>query len=159
MTTTSPTTTRRITIYTDGLCEPRNPGGYACWGWVAFDADGRAFVHDWGCLGHGRNTTNNVSEYAALIFALDYAKSQGWRDILVRTDSKLVVEQVTGRWACNAPALQQHCTDARRLVALTRATLEWVPREQNAHADALSRRAYAEARRAAALSGRKVVLR
>ncbi len=135
-------------IYADGLCEPRNPGGYGAWGWIAFDLAGHIVASDHGCIGHGAGITNNRAEYCAFIYALEYAREQGWRGITVRGDSQLVINQILGHWACNAPALQPLCTTARRLVELTQATLEWVPREQNAQADLLSRRAYDEARRA-----------
>ncbi len=141
-------------MYTDGLCEPKNPGGYGCYGWIAYEFDGRTVAQNWGTIGHGDGMTNNIAEYWALLFALDFAKSQGWTHVRIRTDSKLVVEQVNGRWACKAPSLQHLHTEAQRLVTLTRATLEWVPRGQNMQADALSRRAYAEARRSSAPAAR-----
>ncbi|HSH80027.1 MAG TPA: ribonuclease HI family protein [Herpetosiphonaceae bacterium] len=138
----------RITIYCDGLCEPVNPGGYGCWGWLAVDLAGCTLGSDHGCIGKGAGITNNRAEYCAFIYALEYARQQRWRGMSVRSDSQLVINQVAGRWACNAPALQPLCTAARRLVEVTEAMLEWVPREQNAQADLLSRRAYDEARRA-----------
>ena len=58
-----------ITIYTDGFCEP-NPGGFACWGWVAYDRAGKELQQDFGCLGYGDGMTNNRAEYEAVLQAL-----------------------------------------------------------------------------------------
>lgn len=135
-----------ITIYCDGLCEPVNPGGYACWAWVAFDDRGQQLAQDYGCLGRGAGMTNNRAEYTALLQALDWAAAAGHSGVHISTDSKLVVEQTNGRWNCNAPALQPMRDEAQRKLASIGATLEWVPRDQNAEADALTRSAYAEAR-------------
>lgn len=136
------------TIFCDGLCEPRNPGGYACWAWVAFDDAGTATFYDYGCLGHGAGMTNNRAEYAAVINALRFAAEQAWRDVRVRTDSQLIVRQITGEYACNVPALVPLRDEARTLGKSLGARIKWVPREENEPADALSRKAYQEARNA-----------
>lgn len=135
-------------VYCDGLCEPVNPGGYACWAWCAV-VDGVEHTNRYGCLGHGAGMTNNLAEYRALIEALCETARLGVVVTEFRTDSKLVVEQVNGRWRVNAPTLVPLVDEARTLLAQTGAALVWVPRTENERADALSRRAYAEARRTA----------
>lgn len=136
-----------IVIQADGLCEPRNPGGWACWAWVAQAEDAQEIASGRGCVGHGPGATNNVAEYQAVLAALDWAIAHGLRDILLQTDSRLVVEQVAGRWACNAAHLRGLRDEVRARLAGCTGRLEWVPREQNTRADALSRLAYADARR------------
>lgn len=145
---------KQLIFYCDGLCEPRNPGGYACWAWLAI-YDGRQFRQQYGCIGHGAGMTNNEAEYEAVLQAMRYAESIKGRihdaglSVLVRTDSQLVVNQVSGLWQIKIP---------RRQIIPIRAILfnefqgviEWVPREQNSDADMLTRLAYAEARRSAA---------
>ncbi len=84
-------------------------------------------------------TTNNVAEYTALIEGLKLALEVGVTDIEVRMDSKLVVEQVHGRWKIKNDTLRQL---AARAVALLRRfetrSLEYVPRASNAAADRLA---------------------
>lgn len=138
---TKPMTT---TIFFDGLCEPRNPGGYACYGYV-IEAAGKTETGK-GLVTKGPKATNNLAEYTALIEALKAAKE--WPGpYLIKGDSQLVVNQVTGRWQCKASHLQPLVKKARSLLGqLGQAKLQWVPREQNEHADQMSREAYREAR-------------
>ena len=136
----------RCTIYTDGACEPYNPGGWATWGWAAFDAAGQEIGRGRGCAAHGHGATNNLAEYTAALEAADWALAQGHRQVLLRTDSKLVAEQTAGRWACNAEHLRSLRDELRARLAAIGGTIEWIPREANTRADELSRLAYAEAR-------------
>ncbi|MCI0485016.1 MAG: ribonuclease HI family protein [Blastocatellia bacterium] len=139
-----------ITIFADGLCEPRNPGGFACWGWVALSSDNEEIASSRGCIGQGEGMTNNVAEYRAVIEALDWAaRNSSVRTVEVFTDSQLVVRQINGQWACRAANLLPLLEQARTLMEQTRATLRWIPREQNERADRLTRIAYKEARKPA----------
>jgi ribonuclease HI len=90
--------------------------------------------------------TNNLAEYTAALKALEWAAESGLVGLTLRTDSQLVAYQVTGAWQCRAANLWPFLADLRALVAVTDARVEWVPREQNAKADELSRQAYAQAR-------------
>jgi ribonuclease HI len=54
-------------FYCDGLCEPYNPGGYACYGWLSLDSDGQQIAQGYGGVARGAGATNNISEYSALI--------------------------------------------------------------------------------------------
>lgn len=110
------------------------------------DDDGREVASDYGCLGHGPGMTNNQAEYVAALRALRWAADCGLRGVVLRMDSQLVVNQATGRWGCHAAHLIDLLAELRALIAEVRALVEWVPRERNARADELSRRAYAEAR-------------
>ncbi len=140
---------RVITICCDGLCEP-NPGGHACWAFIATDSNGRKVGSEYGCMGSGSGMTNNIAEYRAVLNALTYAAAKGWHDnLLIQTDSQLVINQIVGEWACNSAALQPLCCQAQVLGQQLGALFQWVPRAQNTEADALSRRAYMEARRQA----------
>lgn len=136
-------------LYCDGACEPYNPGGWATWGWAAFDAAGEEIANGRGCAAHGRAATNNLAEYTAALEATDWARAQGLSGILVRVDSKLVAEQVSGSWQCNAPHLRPLRDELRARLAAIEGMIEWIPRTANTRADALSRLAYAEARRGA----------
>lgn len=132
-----------LTIYCDGLCEP-NPRGLACWGWYSVDSTGHPIAQNYGVVGEGDGMTNNVAEYHAVLAALGWAWKTGHRSARVRTDSQLLVCQVSGKWACGAPGLLPLLSRVQGAAGLMRLDFEWIPREQNGLADALSRRAYFE---------------
>ena len=86
--------------------------------------------------------TNNVAEYRGLIAGLDEAAKLGATEVAVFMDSKLVVEQMSGRWKVKHPALAPLHAEARALAARFDAiSYGWIPREKNAHADRLANEA------------------
>jgi ribonuclease HI len=83
--------------------------------------------------------TNNFAEYTAVVLALDLARRLGAEEVELILDSKLVVEQLHGRWKVRHPALAGLHADARRLLAgFTRWTARHEPRASNHAADALA---------------------
>ncbi|WGL51056.1 bifunctional RNase H/acid phosphatase [Nocardioides sp. BP30] len=115
-----------------------NPGP-AAYGAVLKDAvTGAVLAEDGTPIG---TATNNVAEYSGLIAGLKLAAefAPGAR-IEVRMDSKLVVEQMSGRWQVKHPAMKPLAQEARAL-APAGTTYTWVPREQNKHADRLANEA------------------
>src|SRR5262249_12308068 len=89
-----------------------------------------------GALGH---TTNNVAEYQGLIAGLTAAAELGADEVEVRMDSKLVVEQMSGRWQIRHAGLRPLAAEAAGLVRRFRSVIfTWVPRERNKRADALA---------------------
>lgn len=87
-------------------------------------------------------TTNNVAEYRALIAGLEAAADAGATVADVKMDSKLVVEQMSGRWKIKHAALQPLALRARDLASgFERVTYQWIPRARNAHADRLANEA------------------
>ena len=86
--------------------------------------------------------TNNVAEYRGLIAGLEAARELGATDVEVRMDSKLVVEQMSGRWQVKHPAMKPLALEAAALVrGFATVRFGWVPRSRNARADALANRA------------------
>ncbi|MEY7971003.1 bifunctional RNase H/acid phosphatase [Saccharomonospora xinjiangensis] len=86
--------------------------------------------------------TNNVAEYTGLIAGLEAAAELGASTVEARLDSKLVVEQMSGRWKIKNAALQPLALRARELAGrFDRVTYTWVPRAKNAHADRLANEA------------------
>jgi ribonuclease HI len=84
------------------------------------------------------STTNNVAEYRAVIEGLRAARRFPSRAVRVRADSKLVIEQLAGRWRVRQAHLVPLHAEARALLASYEAVdLAHVPREQNTDADAL----------------------
>jgi ribonuclease HI len=87
-------------------------------------------------------TTNNVAEYQGLIAGLRAAIELGATDVHVRMDSKLVVEQMCGRWKVKHPAMQPLAREATELVReIGSVQFEWIPRLRNSRADALANQA------------------
>ncbi|WP_328392034.1 bifunctional RNase H/acid phosphatase [Nocardia sp. NBC_00416] len=129
---------REVIVEADG--GSRGNPGPAGYGAVVFDAD-RV-----GVLAERKEAlgvaTNNVAEYRALIAGLEAAAELGARVVSVRMDSKLVVEQMSGRWKIKHAALVPLADRARRLAAgFERVGYRWIPRAENSHADRLANEA------------------
>ncbi|MDJ0383020.1 bifunctional RNase H/acid phosphatase [Streptomyces sp. G-G2] len=86
--------------------------------------------------------TNNVAEYKGLVAGLAAVRDL-FPDatVLVRMDSKLVVEQMSGRWKIKHPDMKPLAAEAARILPRTQVTYEWIPRERNKHADRLANEA------------------
>ncbi|MFE5958764.1 bifunctional RNase H/acid phosphatase [Streptomyces rubiginosohelvolus] len=90
--------------------------------------------------------TNNVAEYRGLIAGLEAAKAlfpdagEALR-VHVRMDSKLVVEQMSGRWKIKHPDMKPLAARAAAILPPSSVTYEWIPRAQNKHADRLANEA------------------
>ena len=127
--------TRRVIIEADG--GSRGNPGPAGYGAVVRDAGtGEVLAEVSGGLGVA---TNNVAEYSGLIAGLRAALAQGATSAEVRMDSKLVIEQVSGRWQVKHPHLRALASEVARLTGqLAEVTYRWVPRERNIHADRLA---------------------
>ncbi|KAA9110496.1 reverse transcriptase-like protein [Microbacterium rhizomatis] len=81
--------------------------------------------------------TNNVAEYRGMIAGLGAAYERDPEaSVHVRMDSKLVVEQMSGRWKVKHPDMQVLAREAMTLIAGRDVTFEWVPRSSNSRADA-----------------------
>ncbi|CAL9442278.1 phosphoglycerate mutase GpmB [Streptomyces sp. enrichment culture] len=86
--------------------------------------------------------TNNVAEYQGLLAGLRAARElDPEAAVHVRMDSKLVVEQMTGRWKIKHPGMKPLAAQAARVFPPERVTYEWIPRERNKHADRLANEA------------------
>lgn len=85
--------------------------------------------------------TNNVAEYRGMLEGIRRALAlDPTAGIHVRMDSRLVVEQMSGRWKIKHPDMRELATQARELIGHRRVTFEWIPREQNSRADAIANR-------------------
>lgn len=95
--------------------------------------------------------TNNVAEYRGLIAGLDDAVKLGATEAAVLMDSKLVVEQMSGRWKVKHPDLLKLYVQAQALASqFRRINYEWVPRARNTYADRLANDAMDAAAQSAA---------
>ena len=92
--------------------------------------------------------TNNVAEYRGLIAALEWARRNGRRNVHVRSDSLLLVQQMLGKFKVKNAGLQPLHAKARMLAdEIGRVTFEHVGRSLNAHADRLANEAMDRASR------------
>ncbi len=141
----------KIICFIDGLCEPAypggpaNPGGVATFGYFVKDDQGRRLAARFGIVGAGEGMSNNVAEYTALIRTLFYLRKERKTEevIEIRSDSKLVVEQMKGNWKARRGLYLEKSIQAKRLSAqFEHLTFKWIPREDNEKADSLSRKAY-----------------
>ncbi|MFF0083404.1 bifunctional RNase H/acid phosphatase [Streptomyces canus] len=116
-----------------------NPGP-AGYGSVVLDAaTGETLVETYEYLGV---VTNNVAEYRGLLAGLCAAHDlDPSASVHVRMDSKLVVEQMSGRWKIKHPDMKPLALEAGRVFPPGRVTYEWIPREQNKRADRLANEA------------------
>ncbi|MEV0279080.1 bifunctional RNase H/acid phosphatase [Streptomyces sp. NPDC050610] len=116
-----------------------NPGP-AGYGAVVLDpATGEALAEAAEYIG---TATNNVAEYKGLIAGLRAAKAlDPEATVAVRMDSKLVVEQMSGRWKIKHPDMKPLAAEASAVLPPSQVTYEWIPREKNKHADRLANEA------------------
>ena len=123
---------QRLIVEADGASRG-NPGD-AAGGAVVIDPSSGEILARAGVL--CGVASNNVAEYRGLIEGLQMAHEVApGASVLVRMDSKLVVEQMSGRWKIKHPDMQTLARQARDEIAGREVVFEWVPREQNAHAD------------------------
>ncbi|MEU0677459.1 bifunctional RNase H/acid phosphatase [Streptomyces sp. NPDC006172] len=116
-----------------------NPGPAGYGSVVADAATGETLVERAEYIGVA---TNNVAEYRGLVAGLRAARELD-PDALVRVrmDSKLVVEQMSGRWKIKHPDMKPLAAEAARVFPPGQVTYEWIPRERNKHADRLANEA------------------
>ena len=125
----------RFVVEADGAS--RGNPGRASYGALVRDADsGQVLAERAEDLGH---TTNNVAEYRGLIAGLTAAHElDPDAEVEVRMDSKLVVEQMSGRWQVKHPAMRPLAVEARNVFPAEQVRYTWVPREKNKAADRLA---------------------
>lgn len=138
-----------IEVYFDGLCQPINPGGIACYAFVV-KRDGRTIHSDYGVAGEpfSADSTNNVAEYTALAKALEWLVAQKLdsEQVVVSSDSQLVVNQMAGTFKVKGKRIIPFYRQVLLLKAkFADIEIKWVPREQNREADRLTNIAYNKA--------------
>ncbi|MEU8277667.1 bifunctional RNase H/acid phosphatase [Microbispora bryophytorum] len=130
--------TGAFTVEADG--GSRGNPGPAGYGAVVKDDAGRVLAEAAESIG---TATNNVAEYRGLIAGLRALLALGAEgaQVEVRMDSKLVIEQMAGRWKVKHEGLRPLALEAAGLARRFRVTWTWIPRERNSHADRLANEA------------------
>ena len=128
---------KRAVIYVDGAARG-NPGPAAI-GATIKDEQGRLMARISQRIG---TTTNNQAEYRAVIAALEKAIKLGARQVIVNSDSELVVKQINGKYRVKKATLKPLHQKVKQLQGLLEGfTINHIPREQNAEADKLANKA------------------
>lgn len=131
-------TRRRLVVEADGGSRG-NPGPAGYGAVVRDDATGEVLTETAEYIG---TATNNVAEYQGLIAGLRAARAiDPEASVRVRMDSRLVVEQMSGRWKIKHPAMRPLALTAAGIFPPGAVHYEWIPRERNRHADRLANEA------------------
>ncbi|MDA4121504.1 MAG: ribonuclease HI family protein [Thaumarchaeota archaeon] len=134
-----------VTVYIDGLAMPKNPGT-GTYGFTIYEGT-KKLAEANGLAGH--DVTSNYAEYTALAEALKKLKElriEG--DILVRSDSQLLVGHLSGGWKVKGGGYVEKLKEVRELLReFGSVRFEWIPREKNEEADLLTRIAYEKYKR------------
>lgn len=119
----------------DGGARPTNPGhaGFASLVWIDGSADPVV------CSRYlGRYRTNNVAEYMGLIVGVKIAHELKATELIIHTDSKLIMNHVIGEWRCKSDDLKPLCRQAQKLLEkyFEQAwQFKWARRNKNIEAD------------------------
>ncbi len=126
-----------LVINIDGAS--RNNPGHSGAGVVVRDTTGRVILEEALYLGIG---TNNEAEYKALLLALEKARGLNGQEIVIRSDSELLVNQINGTYKVREPRLQSLYVKAIGMMEhFSAVKVIHVPRKENSHADKLANRA------------------
>lgn len=126
----------KLIIYTDGAS--RGNPGHSSYGFVICDEKGETIHKEGKYLGI---KTNNFAEYSAVLAALEYIKENknAKTQLEFFIDSKLVVEQLSGRFKIKSENLKELIRNIRELeIEFNKISYTHIPREKNKIADSLA---------------------
>lgn len=138
----------KIKAMFDGLTEPRNPGGIACYGVYIMNMDTLDVNKIKGYIGEGPGMSNNVAEYSGLVALLEWLIDNEFNVdphvVEIAGDSQLVINQINGEWRVKGGLYLDTYLKARNLLKqfFNKITFTWIPREKNEEADQLSKESY-----------------
>ncbi|MGI0070644.1 MAG: ribonuclease HI [Thermoplasmata archaeon] len=137
-----------VHVHFDGACQPPKGPGVATFGFTIQGAGMYAEECGLATRPYSEHSTNNVAEYVAAIRALEWLRAQGYKGpVIVSGDSQLVIRQMRGEYRVRTEHLEAYRSWLARLAGeFATVDWRWVPRADNARADALSKRALDGAR-------------
>lgn len=129
-----------VTAFFDGACAPYNPKGAMGLGCI-INEDKKRIMEYAGFVDFDYCNSSNVAEYLAFENIIDWLLENGYHDdeILIMGDSRMVVMQMNRRWGINDGYYVQvawRCKE--KLKEFSNLKIQWIPREHNRQADALS---------------------
>src|SRR5919198_6051160 len=94
---------KTIQVYFDGLCQPCNPGGIACYAFIIKNKEENTIYSEYGLAANV--SINNVAEYTAIIKALEWLLANNYENenIIIKGDSQLVICQIKRNFKVRAP--------------------------------------------------------
>lgn len=124
-----------IFAYTDGASRG-NPGESGI-GVILKDEQGNTITSQCGYIGR---TTNNIAEYTALVTCLNLAKKIECKNLIVHSDSELMVRQINGKYKVKDKDIRKYYQRIKRILEDFSAKFEirYIPREENREADRLA---------------------
>lgn len=151
-----------LEVFIDGGCAPKNPGGTASWAFIVtmkhldpVQPVGTTEVTEYlfekcGVVGTGPGMSNNVGEYTALLEFLKWFDTQPTEEVVIKSDSQLLINQMQGKFKVNKGTLCFPYYSKVQILRLQNSQVwkdkikfEWIPREQN-EADRLTKQALRE---------------
>jgi ribonuclease HI len=167
---------KNLIVNFDGLCEPINPSGIACYGFIVKDEWGNTLHRDYGLIievePFSSAVNNNVAEYGAAIKAMEWLAENGYGnsdnkndedrhiEITMRGDSQLIIRKLKSagysKRAAKLTSMYNNAIAMRSKFADFNIRFEWVKRDYNREADALAKRGYYETLRRYPILQRKV---
>ena len=167
---------KNLIVNFDGLCEPINPAGIACYGFIVKDDWGKTLHRDCGLIidvpPFSSAVNNNVAEYGAAIKAMEWLAENGYGnsdgkneknryiEITMRGDSQLIIRKLRSasysKRAAKLTSMYNRAIAMRSKFADVNIRFEWVRRDYNKEADDLAKRAYYQTLRRYPILKRKV---
>ena len=119
----------------DGMCQPVNPGGIACYGFIIQKKNDQVNkIYEEGGIAFepfSEESSNNVAEYVGLIKSLEWLSNNGYNKstILIQGDSQLIINQICGKYKVRSAKLMLYFERTKLLI-------------KNKEADDLANKAY-----------------
>ena len=133
----------------DGMCQPVNPGGIACYGFVVQKKNEQIIrIYEEGGIAmtpFSDESSNNVAEYVGLIKLLEWLSKNRYENfpILIRGDSQLIINQISGKYKVKSEKLMSYYEKTKSLIKnFDNIKIEWIARDNNKDADNLANKAY-----------------
>ena len=150
------TVKKKVIINCDGLCEPVNPAGIACYGFVVKQEEDRVLYRGYGLVSSVKpffpESNSDAAEYCSAIKAMEwlikngYADDNGCYEILVRGDCELIMRKLKcinySPRAARISPMYDRAIVLRSKFGPDGIRFEWIKRNQNREADKLAKKAY-----------------
>ncbi len=148
---------KKLFVNFDGLCEPANPAGISCYGFVAKEENATVSYRSFGLVNSVRHfypeSNSNAAEYGGAIKAMEWLLQNGYAnyhhddfEIRVRGDSELITRKLKNRdyspKTARLSPMYDRAVMLRSKFAPDNIRFEWIKRDQNREADELTKQAY-----------------
>jgi ribonuclease HI len=147
---------RKLLVNFDGLCEPANPAGIPCYGFLVKNENALPPYREYGLVNlvkpFSPEANNNTAEYFGAIRAMEWLIGNGYANynhdyqIIVRGDSQLITRKLKSNdyspRAARINRMYDRAIMLRSKFARDTIWFEWVKRDDNREADDLAKKAY-----------------